>query len=45
MLIKAQLVNVFDPSVPAMSTIVVLLALACVIALERLVGIRRAAPL
>jgi putative spermidine/putrescine transport system permease protein len=43
LLIKAQLVNVFDPSVPAMSTIVVVLALACVVALERLVGIRRAA--
>lgn len=43
LLIKAQLVNVFDPSVPAMSTLVVLLALACVVALERLVGIRRAA--
>jgi putative spermidine/putrescine transport system permease protein len=43
LLIKHQLVNVFDPSVPAMSTIVVVLALACVVALERLVGIRRAA--
>jgi putative spermidine/putrescine transport system permease protein len=43
LLIKHQLVNVFDPSVPAMSTIVVLLALVCVVALERLVGIRRAA--
>lgn len=43
LLIKAQLVNVFDPSVPAMSTIVVALALACVVVLERLVGVRRAA--
>lgn len=45
LLIKAQLVNVFDPSVPAMSTIVVGLALACVVALERLVGVRRAAAI
>jgi len=37
-----QLVTTFDPSVPAMSTIVIVLALAGILILERLVGLRRA---
>jgi putative spermidine/putrescine transport system permease protein len=37
-----QLVNVFDPSIPAMSTIVIVLALGGALILERLVGMRRA---
>jgi putative spermidine/putrescine transport system permease protein len=37
-----QLVNVFDPSVPAMSTIIILMAMVGVLILEKLVGLRRA---
>jgi putative spermidine/putrescine transport system permease protein len=42
LVLMRQLVNVFDPSVPAMSTIVILLALVGILILERLVGMRRA---
>ena len=42
LVLMRQLVNVFDPSVPAMSTIIILLALLGVLILERLVGLRRA---
>lgn len=41
LVLMRQLVNVFDPSVPAMATIIILMALAGVLALERLVGLRR----
>jgi putative spermidine/putrescine transport system permease protein len=42
LVLMRQLVMVFDPSVPAMSTIVIILALVGVLLLERLVGLRRA---
>jgi putative spermidine/putrescine transport system permease protein len=42
MVLMRQLTEVFDPSVPAMSTVVILLAVVGVLALERLVGLRRA---
>jgi putative spermidine/putrescine transport system permease protein len=42
LVLMRQLVNVFDPSVPAMSTIIILLAMVGVLLLERLVGLRRA---
>ena len=42
LVLMRQLVNVFDPSVPAMSTIIILLAVVGVLILERLVGLRRA---
>ncbi|CAH1672848.1 ABC transporter permease [Chelatococcus asaccharovorans] len=42
LVLMRQLVNVFDPSVPAMSTIIILFAMAGVLVLERLVGLRRA---
>jgi putative spermidine/putrescine transport system permease protein len=42
LLLMHQLVNVFDPSIPAMSTIVIVLALGGALILERLVGMRRA---
>ena len=42
LLLMHQLVNVFDPSIPAMSTIVIVLALGGTLLLERLVGMRRA---
>jgi putative spermidine/putrescine transport system permease protein len=42
MVLMRQLVTTFDPSVPAMSTIVMVLALGGIFILERLVGLRRA---
>lgn len=45
LVLMRQLVMVFDPSVPAMSTIVIVLALVGVLLLERLVGLRRAVAL
>lgn len=42
LVLMRQLVMVFDPSVPTMSTIVIILALIGVLVLERLVGLRRA---
>jgi putative spermidine/putrescine transport system permease protein len=42
LLLMRQLVNVFDPSVPAMSTIIILMAMLGVLILEKLVGLRRA---
>ena len=44
LVLMRQLVNVFDPSVPAMSTVIIILAVIGVLILERLVGLRRAAP-
>src|SRR5229473_2893144 len=41
-ILMRQLVNVFDPSVPAMSTIIILMAMVGVLLLEKLVGLRRA---
>lgn len=43
LVLMRQLVNVFDPSVPAMSTVIIILAVIGVLILERLVGLRRAA--
>ena len=45
LVLMRQLVNVFDPSVPAMSTVIIILAVVGVLALERLVGLRRAAAM
>lgn len=45
MVIMRQLVNVFDPSVPAMSTVIIIFAVVGVLILERLVGLRRAAAM
>jgi len=45
LVLMRQLVNVFDPSVPAMSTVIIILAVVGVIILERLVGLRRAAAM
>jgi len=45
LVIYRQIVTVFDPSVAAMSTIMIVLALAVVLVLERLVGLRRAMTL
>jgi putative spermidine/putrescine transport system permease protein len=45
MVLMRQLVNVFDPSVPAMSTVIIILAVIGVLILERLVGLRRAAAM
>jgi putative spermidine/putrescine transport system permease protein len=45
LVLMRQLVNVFDPSVPAMSTVIIVLAVVGVLALERLVGLRRAAAM
>ena len=42
LILMRQLVNVFDPSVPAMSTIIILMAMVGVLLLEKLVGLRRA---
>ncbi|MEH2689613.1 ABC transporter permease [Bradyrhizobium diazoefficiens] len=42
LVLMRQLVNVFDPSVPAMSTIIILMAMVGVLLLEKLVGLRRA---
>lgn len=42
LILMRQLVNVFDPSVPAMSTLIILFAMVGVLLLERLVGLRRA---
>jgi putative spermidine/putrescine transport system permease protein len=44
LVLMRQLVNVFDPSVPAMSTIIILMALVGVLLLEKLVGLRRWLP-
>jgi putative spermidine/putrescine transport system permease protein len=44
LVLMRQLVNAFDPSVPAMSTIIIL-AVVGVLILERLVGLRRAAAM
>ena len=43
--IYRQISTVFDPSVAAMSTLVIILTLAAVLILERLVGLRRAMAL
>lgn len=43
--IYRQISTVFDPSVAAMSTVVIILTLAAVLILERLVGLRRAMAL
>lgn len=45
LVLMRQLVNVFDPSVPAMSTVIIILAVIGVLILERLVGLRRAAAM
>lgn len=45
LVIYRQISTVFDPSVAAMSTVVILLTLVAVIILERLVGLRRAMAL
>ena len=45
LVLMRQLVNVFDPSVPAMSTVIIILAVVGVLILERLVGLRRAAAM
>jgi putative spermidine/putrescine transport system permease protein len=42
MLIYRMLGSVFTPAVPAMSTLLILMAMAVVLLLERLVGLRRA---
>jgi putative spermidine/putrescine transport system permease protein len=41
MLIYRQMASVFTPFVPAMSTLMMLIALGVVLAMERLVGLRR----
>lgn len=45
LVLMRQLFNVFDPSVPAMSTVIIILAVIGVTLLERLVGLRRAAAI
>lgn len=45
LVLMRQLVNVFDPSVPAMSTVIIILAVIGVLVLEKLVGLRRAAAM
>jgi putative spermidine/putrescine transport system permease protein len=45
LVLMRQLVNVFDPSIPAMSTVIIILAVIGVLVLERLVGLRRAAAM
>ena len=45
LVLMRQLVNVFDPSIPAMSTVIIILAVIGVLILERLVGLRRAAAM
>ncbi len=45
LVLMRQLINVFDPSVPAMSTVIIILAVVGVLILERLVGLRRAAAM
>lgn len=45
LVLMRQLVNVFDPSIPAMSTVIIILAVVGVLVLERLVGLRRAAAM
>jgi len=42
LILMRQLVNVFDPSVPAMSTIIILMAMVGVLTARELVGLRRA---
>jgi putative spermidine/putrescine transport system permease protein len=42
MLIYRQVASVFTPAVPAMSGLMILLAMLVVVAMERLVGLRRA---
>lgn len=45
LVLMRQLVNVFDPSIPAMSTVIIVIAVVGVLILERLVGLRRAAAM
>ena len=42
MLIFQTIGNVFEPSIAAMSTLMILLAMAIVVVLERVTGLRRA---
>jgi putative spermidine/putrescine transport system permease protein len=41
-LIFQRIASVFDPSIAAISTLMIVLAMAIVVALERVVGLRRA---
>lgn len=45
LMLMRQLNSVFDPSIPAMSTVIIILALSGALVVERLVGMRRAASL